>query len=317
MGAQNKCLDGKVAIVTGAGAIGDHLSIGRAEALRLAQEGAAVVVNNRHQGPAVTSSTAENVAVQIRAAGGKAIANTDSVSTFAGGRRIVEAAMDHFGRIDIVVNNAGFVLPNLIWDMSEEDFDNTVSVHLKGAFNLVRNAAPHLIRQRSGVVVNTGSHSGQGQYGNSAYAAAKEGVVAFTRSIARDLGPYNVRCNSIRPLADSKMGSEPDSKFPALIEAAEIEHQFPSIGDIWFTKFTETDLSPMHVANFVAWLCTDASADFNGMDFEICGPRIGVLAAPRAQRSVLRPGGWTLDDLNDPATRGFLIGCESNRFLPK
>lgn len=309
----NRPLDGQVAIVTGAGAHGDHVSIGSMEAVRLAQLGARVIVNNR--GGDTNPSSAENVAQRIRDAGGEAFANNDSVDSFDSGRRMVEAALDHFGRIDILLNNAGVVQYDLIWEMPESDFDAMIAINLKGTFNTVRNVAPHFKKQNSGVIINTASNSGLGQYGNAAYAAAKEGVVGFTRSIARDFGPHNIRCNTIRPLADSKIAF--DDKIARLLFEAEQQYGFPLLGDIWFTKMPAVDLNPLHVANLAAWLCMDMAKDINGLDFEIHGERIGLLTAPTAERSIILRGGWSLEALGDLGVWNALVDGRKNMFQTK
>jgi NAD(P)-dependent dehydrogenase (short-subunit alcohol dehydrogenase family) len=303
-------LEGKVAIVTGAGVRTGLNSIGRAHAVRLAEEGAHVIVNNRHSAGSSEPPTAEVVAAAIRAVNGSAIANTDDVSSFLGSRRIIECALDSFGRIDILINNAGFSRPAPIWESSEEDFDDVIAVHLKGTFNTVRHASPHFIAQKSGVIINTSSNSGQGHYGNAVYSAAKEGIIGFTRAIARDLGPHGIRANSIRPVAFSKPGGNP--MIPKLIEA-EVRYAFPTVGDLWISRLDRAaDWNPAHIANFVAWLCTENSKALNGDDFEIHGARIGVLAPSHVDRAVFQPGGWSIEELNQHAA--LLIGSTSNRF---
>src|SRR5581483_7105439 len=192
-------LAGKVLIVTGAG---QPVSIGHSHAIAFAKAGAKVVVNDNgsaQRGDGADTSLAEAVAQEIRDMGGEAVASTDSVADFDGARRIVETAMDAFGRIDVLINNAGNQRMNRIYEATEEDFDSLIAIHLKGTFNTVRHAAPHMMARKSGVIINTSSTGGLGFYGNSIYAAAKEGIVGFTRSIARDLGPYGIRCNAIRP----------------------------------------------------------------------------------------------------------------------
>ena len=199
-------LKGKVAIVTGAGR-----GIGRAEAMLLATEGAKVVVNDLGTdmlGKGADQSIAGQVAAEIRAAGGEAVANTDSVTTMEGGERIIKTAIDTFGKLDIVINNAGAVRPKIIFHMTEDDWDSMMSVHLKGHFTTIRFASPIFREQKSGVIVNTASESGLGHFGQASYSAAKEGIVGLTRTVARDLGRYGVRCNAIRPRAATRLFDE-------------------------------------------------------------------------------------------------------------
>src|SRR5262245_16494662 len=196
MTAQNnrKRLAGKVAIVTGSGA-----GIGRAEAMLFAAQGAKIVINDI----AVKDDTpiAHLVVEQIRAAGGEAVANTDDVAEFQGAERLVKTALDAFGGVDILVNNAGISNFIPVYELTERDWDRMMAVHVKGAFGTIRYASPVMCKQRSGVIINTGSESGLGRPFGANYCAAKEGIIGLTRAVARELGRFNVRCNAIRPRA--------------------------------------------------------------------------------------------------------------------
>jgi 3-oxoacyl-[acyl-carrier protein] reductase len=315
MANTKKPLEGKVAVVTGAGQ-----SIGRAHALRLAEEGAKVIVNDlggKVDGTGADAALAERVVDEIRALGGEAIANGDSVATMAGAKRIVESALDRFVRIDILINNAGIFRPNMIQDATEEDFDLLMAVHVKGTFATVRHVAPHFIAQRSGVIVNTGSDSGLGQYGNSIYGAAKEAIAGFTRSIARDLGPYNVRANLIRPGARSRMVADP--KMAGFAEEAELKHGFPAGGDIWATRMTTPEtiasLNAEYVADTAVWLCTDAASHINGQCFRIMGPELSLVTDPLTARSIYHQERWDLAAFSSPFGQS-LHGHPVNRYLP-
>ena len=320
--ATAKPLAGRVAVVTGAGQ-----GIGRSVALSLAGAGANVVVNDLGcdlEGTGAESAPAEAVADEVRKAGGEAIANVESVATMQGAQHIIEAALDGFQRIDILINAAGIIRPNLIFDTTEEDFDSTFAVHVKGTFGTVRNVAPHFRAQRSGVIVNVGSDSGLGNYGNSLYAAAKEAIAGFTRSIARELGPYNARCNMIRPWASTRMGQA--TKLRQLIEECEQQHGFPAAGDLWFTEMPgqeragdppgdhAAEMSPDQVAGFVTWLCTDEAAHLNGETFRVKQGELGLMSDPAVVRSVFHHGGWNLDTLNDPALSAYLFRDLKDRF---
>jgi len=205
--SSKKPLAGRVAVVTGGGQ-----GLGRSHCLRLAQEGAKVVVNDLGAdiaGLGSNSIRAAKVVEEIRAVGGEAVANTDSVASQAGGQRIIETALDTFGQIDILINNAGNILPNRVFDITEEEIDLMCAVHIKGTASTCIAASQYFRKQRSGAIVNTGSESGLGNYGNSMYAAVKEAIAGFTRSIARDLGPYGGRANLIRPSAVTTMSTSP------------------------------------------------------------------------------------------------------------
>ena len=197
-------MDGKVALVTGAGR-----GVGRGIALDLARAGAAVVVNDLGVslgGDAGGAPVAEEVANEIVAAGGRAIANGDSVSSWDGAHAMVRAALDAFGRIDVVVNNAGNLRDSLFHKMTEEEFDAVIGVHLKGAFNVSRAAAPHFKAQASGAYVHMTSTSGLvGNFGQANYAAAKLGIVGLSKSIALDMQRFNVRSNAVAPFAWTRM----------------------------------------------------------------------------------------------------------------
>ena len=190
-------LAGKVAIVTGGGR-----GIGRGEALLLAEEGAAVVVNDLGGNPDGTGhdgGPADEVVAEIKAKGGRAVASYDNVAEMAGGENMVKIALDTFGRLDIVVNNAGILRDRMVFNMSEEEWDLVVDVHLKGHFTTTKAAGVIFRQQRSGRIINTSSTSGLGSMGQANYSAAKEGIVGLTRTVARDLGRYGVTCNAIRP----------------------------------------------------------------------------------------------------------------------
>ena len=188
--SSNKRLAGKVTIVTGSGR-----GIGRCEALLMAQQGAKVVVSDIGS-DSEGGSTAANVADEIRAAGGEAVATTDSVVTMEGARRTVETAVQSFGRLDILVNNAGLRGGNPIDKLTEEEWDRVVDSHLKSSFAMIKFAVPVFKRQGGGVIVNTGSEAGLGMIFNAAYSSAKEGIAGLTRTVAREQGRFGIRCNT-------------------------------------------------------------------------------------------------------------------------
>ena len=195
----------KTAIVTGA-----SRGIGRSIAKRLAADGFAVVVNY-----AGSSDQAQEVVNEIRKAGGEASANYDSVSEFKSAGKIVQCALDTFGRIDCVVNNAGILRDVMFHRMSEPEFDDVIAVHLKGSFNVSRAAAPHFKAQGSGCYVHMTSTSGLiGNFGQANYSAAKMGIVALSKSIALDMQKFGVRSNAVAPFAWTRMIDSIPSETP-------------------------------------------------------------------------------------------------------
>jgi 3-oxoacyl-[acyl-carrier protein] reductase len=298
---EGRSLAGKVAIVTGAGR-----GIGRAEALALAREGARVVVNNR------TEALAHEVAAEIREAGGQAVANAESVATMAGGGRLIAAAVDNFGRLDLLINNASVSHFSLIWEMPEAEWDEVIVTNLKGTFTTIRHAAPIFREQRSGVIINTSSESGLGHWSNSAYAASKEGIIGFTRSIARDLGQFNVRFNAIRPRAKTRMVNR---RAAALMQQGWKILRWPPMGNRWGPDMRSGMVD--EVGTFVAWLCSDAARDVNGRTFQIGTGEVGLWSEPELIRSSFRAEGWDRAALDNPATRQYLIGDLRNLFGPK
>jgi 3-oxoacyl-[acyl-carrier protein] reductase len=285
-----KRLEGRVAIVTGAGR-----GIGRAEALLLARQGAKVVVNDL--GGAPTGGGAD---------AGEAVANHDDVSSMDGAARMVATATEAFGRLDILVNNAGIVRSRMIYNMTESDWDDVICVHLKGHFAMTRAAAPVMRAQRSGVIINTASESGLGHYGQASYSAAKEGIVGFTRTVARDLGRFNIRCNAIRPRAATRLFTE------EVVEAIQRTHSVvgekgaPPLGDPARSR-------PEDVATLVVWLCTDAAANLNGRTLLVGGEMVGLYPEPTPERVVQCEGGLDLDTL-DRVGPGYLTEGVRNEF---
>jgi NAD(P)-dependent dehydrogenase (short-subunit alcohol dehydrogenase family) len=197
-------LDGKVAVVTGGGT-----GIGRAVSLDLARAGAKVVVNDYGvsvDGHDPSSGPANEVVAAIRSAGGQAVSSPESVATMAGGRAVVELALHAFGDLHIVVCCAGILRERMIFNMSEEEWDAVVAVHLKGHFTVMQPATRHMREKKSGSIITFTSTAGlEGSPGQPNYSAAKEGIVGLTRSTALAMARYGVRCNAISPTADTRM----------------------------------------------------------------------------------------------------------------
>jgi len=272
----SKMMDNKVVIVTGAGG-----GIGRDIALAMAREGAKVVVND--VGASMTGEghdvgPAQRVVDEIRAAGGVAAANTDSVAEPAAADRIVTTALDTFGRLDAVVNNAGILRDRFFHKMSVEEFDSVIKVHLYGSYFVSRAAANHFKAQESGAFVHMTSTSGLiGNFGQANYSAAKLGIMALSKSIALDMQKFNVRSNCIAPFAWSRMiGSIP---VETEAEKARVERM---------KQMTPAKIAPLAVA-----LASDAGADATGQVFAIRNNEIFLMSQPRPIRSVHRGEGWT------------------------
>ena len=196
-------LEGRVAIVTGAGR-----GIGRGMAQLLAEEGASVVVNDLGgavDGSGTSGTPAEQVVEEIRQAGGTAVASPLSVAEFDSAAGIVQTAIDNFGRVDILCHVAGILRDRMVFNMTEEEWDSVLQVHLYGAFNTVRNVIPHMIDQKYGRIMLFSSGSGLGSSGQTNYSAAKEGMVGFARSLARELAPHGISINAIYPGGATRM----------------------------------------------------------------------------------------------------------------
>lgn len=274
-------LTNKVAIVTGAGR-----GIGRDIALLLAKEGAKVVINDlggESDGQGNDTKIADEVVREIQALGGEAVANYDSVADYESATNIVETAISSFGRLDIVVNNAGILRDRMLFKMSEAEWDAVISVHLKGSFNMTRAAAPYFKEQKSGRFINFTSTSGLiGNVGQANYSAAKLGIVGLSKSTALDMARYNVTSNAIAPFAWSRLiGTIPTETDD---EKARVERL--------------KQLSPAHIAPLVAFLGSDEAADVSGQIFGVRGKEIIVFSQPRPVRSVYNAEGWSVDSLS-------------------
>ncbi|GMQ77405.1 MAG: SDR family oxidoreductase [Gammaproteobacteria bacterium] len=274
--ADSLMLEGKVAVVTGAGR-----GIGREVALLMAKHGAAVVVNDLGaglDGEGTDASPAGETVASIEKSGGRAIANGESVADAAGAQRIVESAVERFGRIDVVVNNAGILRDGIFHRMSHADWRAVIDVHLMGSFNVSKAAALHFREQEGGCFVHFTSTSGLvGNIGQANYSAAKMGIVGLSKSIALDMQRFNVRSNCVAPFAWSRMiGSIPADTPEQKARVEKLQR-----------------MTPEKIAAMVVFLASDAAAGVSGQVFAVRNNEIFLMSQPRPIRSVHRGEGWT------------------------
>ncbi len=270
-------MDDKVVLVTGSAR-----GVGRAVAVEMARAGAAVVVNDlgvslSGEGEA-DNQAAHDVVREIESLGGRAIANFGSVASWSDAHAMVRAAVDTFGRIDAVVNNAGNLRDVLFHKMTEEDFDAVIGVHLKGSFNVSRAAAPYFKEQASGAYVHMVSTSGLiGNLGQANYSAAKLGMVALSKSIALDMQRFNVRSNAVAPFAWTRMVSSIPTDTP---------EQQKRVDGL-------KKLIPEKVAALCVALCSDGAKEVTGQVFGSRNNEIYLFSQPRPIRTAHTSDGWT------------------------
>ena len=264
-------LEGKVVAITGAGR-----GIGRAIALACAAEGAKVVVNDYGVGIAgeePTSEVADEVVAEIKEAGGDAVAVADSVASMSGGERIVQTAVETFGRLDGVVCVAGILRERMLFNMTEEEWDGVLDTHLKGTFTVFRAASAVMRQQKSGTLIGFTSGVGfLGSVGQPNYAAAKAGIVGLVRSAALGLHKYGVTANAIAPIARTRM-------------SANVPGTLQENGDA-------EDIAPL-----VVYLLSDAARDVTGQAYTSVGGRIAVWSQPTELREMVKDGRWTPEEI--------------------
>ncbi len=286
--SEGSMLAGKVAVVTGAGG-----GIGREIALAMALEGAAVVINDvgaSLTGEGGSATPAQQTKQIIEQRGGRAAISTDSVAEWPSAQRIVQCALDSFGRIDIVVNNAGILRDVIFHKMTPQDWLAVIDVHLNGSFFVSRAAAEHFRKQEGGAYVHMTSTSGLiGNFGQANYSAAKLGIVGLSKSIALDMQRYNVRSNCIAPFAWSRMTSSIPAETPeAKARLAKLQQMTPDKN------------APLAVA-----LAADAARDVTGQVFSVRMNEIYLFNQSRMIRSMHRADGWTPSQIAEQALPAF------------
>jgi 3-oxoacyl-[acyl-carrier protein] reductase len=323
-----KILQGKVAVVTGSGQ-----GIGRAVAIGLAREGAKIVTNNRKRGStgfAILKETdvrsysekqkeylkeqseasvgdAETVAREIVAAGGEAVSFFGDVSRFQVAGQLVQTALDHFGRIDILVNVAGAFGFSPVWEMSEETWDRVALSKPKSYFNTIRHAAPHMIRQRSGRIINTTALAFLGMVNHSNYSAANAGVVGLTRAVAKELFQFGITCNAYSPTAMTRASYEVVALLKEKAGTGEAT-PLPQSAAERFLAFPD----PESIAPLIVFLCSEAAAGVSGSVFHIRGGNIGLYSEPEIKLSIDKTRGWwSADELMSEIPRVLLDGYRS------
>lgn len=280
----SKLLEGKVIVVTGAGA-----GVGKGIALEAARQGAKVVVNDlgvNIDGTGGSRGPAQETVDEIRAAGGEAIASTDSVAEWKSAQAIIAQAVDTYGRIDGVVNNAGNLRDVIFHRMTEEDFDAVVKVHLKGSFNMARAAAPHFKSEESGAFVHMTSTSGLiGNFGQANYCAAKMGIVGLSKAISLDMEKFGVRSNCIAPFAFTRLVNTVPTDNPD--------------GEARMNRYRRMEVGK--IAPFACALLTDAAKEVTGQIFGVRSNEIFLFSQPRPIRTAHQSDGWTVESCLDIA----------------
>ncbi len=278
-----KLLEGRVAVVTGSGN-----GIGRAEARGMAAQGAKVVVDDigtSPEGIGTSHVPADTVVKEIQDAGGTAIACYDSVATEKGAKNIIDTAIKNYGRIDILVNDAGIVYePRQVFEIPNNEWESLIKTHLYGTFYCTRYACSFMSKQKYGRIINTSSHVGLGWESFAAYGAAKEGIAGLTRTVARDMAKYGVTCNVIRPLAAWRGSKQ-------VTQRANVNR-------------------PEDVASLVVYLASEEADHINGCIFEVWHGHVGIFTEPPILKEVInKADGWTTEELAEKIpktlTKGF------------
>ena len=272
-------LDGKCAVITGSGR-----GLGKAYAELFAKEGAKVVVND------IDADVAEETAAGIKKAGGTAVVCAESVYPYDSAGKIIQKCVDSFGRIDILVNNAGIVRDKTVWNMTVEEFDAVINVHLKGTFYCGQHAIRLMRAQRSGAILNIISGAHHGNFGQSNYSAAKGGIASMTYTWAVELARSNIRVNCVAPSGDTRMtASIPDAQRTTARRA----------------------LPPEWTAPLIAYLCSDEAFWVHGQAFNSTGEMYRIMRQPTYHTGMFKPGGWDIPALRENFKRVYFNQLEN------
>ncbi len=324
-------LKDRVAVVTGSGQ-----GIGRAIAIGLAQEGASIVTNNRQPGStghailtdeqvksldrekrewferetAAISGDAETTAQTIRETGGKAVPCFGDISKFDVAEKLIQSAIDNFGKIDILVNVAGTFGFSRAEKLTEELWEHVTRTKPKGYFNTMRHALPHMIKQRWGRIINCTSRAFNGDVIRHAeYCVANAGVVGLTKAVAIEMHDYGITCNAFSPRAKTRASYELDT-YPLTVTEEDRPFIFKMEGPGMLVEMTPT---PDYITPFICYLASDAAAGISGSVFSLGGNGIGLYSEPEITRNLTKfgEGPWTIDELMQQVPRGLLAGYQS------
>ena len=285
-------LKDRVAIITGSGR-----GIGRAHAFAMAAEGAKVVVNDlgvEKDGTGGMHEPADEVVAAIREQGGEAVASYGSVADFEAARGIIQTALDAFGRLDILVNNAGISRSVLFHQMTEDEWDDVIAVHLKGTFNTCRHAVPLMMEQGYGRIVNTASSQWRNPEARAAYGAAKGGIVSLTWDLAWELQNYDISVNSIAPMALTRGVVSSRGFYDVMADAGLVRVK---------DAYEQARPEPEYVSPMVVYLSSELAAGVTGRVFRVGAGKVGIYSHPTEMRTIYRnfkkDGPWPVEELKE------------------